>query len=748
MKRIPVLCSCFLAVCTFFGPSASAQSAREFVIYNFCNSAGSSDCPGGGFSQAGLVQAADGNFYGTTSTLGGNNSGTLFRLSPTGSFSALYSFPGSPNSQTTYAGLVQGGDGEFYGTTDPTSNPQNATIFKITSAGDLTTLYTFSNTDYDYQLSALVEGTDGNFYGTTNEGGTYGFGAIFRVSPAGAFDILHNFGATGDGQHPFSGVIQASDGNFYGTTSSGGANNTGAIFRVTPAGGYTQIYSFPAPNNGEAPAPYAGLIEGSDGNLYGVTTDPVYPGNAYRITLDGQFEAVYNFQGGADGAQPNGNLLLGSDGNFYGVTQSGGANTGTLGGTVFELTPSGDHTVLYSFCSVTDCPDGAEPIGALIQASDGNFYGATLTGGPSGYGVVYELAPSAGLSPDVQLSLSNSDILLGSPVTLSWQVSNAFSATLQRCYAFVQDDAAGAGNWSGLQTGTLSGNLYLGSSALTPTARGTYTYALTCGGVESGFATLAVTVPPPLAITTASLPAATAGVQYSAVLEGSGGVTPYLWSVSSGSLPSGITLNGTTGVISGTPAQAGTGNFTVQLTDSASPAATAAANLSIAVSPPPPALTANPSTLSAQAPGDSVSTVLSVSNFAGSDLTFACSGLPFGATCSFSALSGTGMSGAATMKIETTAPKETTANHSHNRGAMLAILFPGLLTMTGIFGWRRKHVRGILCGSLLFVLCLLTNACGGSSAPQPGTPAGSSTVTITASDGSQMATDTVTLTVQ
>jgi len=191
---------------------------------------------------------------------------------------------------------------------------------------------------------------------------------------------------TYDGAWPYAGLVQASDGNFYGTTTGGGANGAGTVFKVTPAGRLTTLYNFcyqgyPCSDGGD---PYAGLIQATDGNFYGTTLGGGASGDGtvFKITPSGTLTTLYNF-GGADGAVPYGGLIQATDGNFYGTTSGGGASGD---GSVFKITPSGTLTTLHSFAD----SDGASPDG-LVQATDGNFYGTTYGGGAYGDGTVFRL---------------------------------------------------------------------------------------------------------------------------------------------------------------------------------------------------------------------------------------------------------------------------------------------------------------------------------------------------------------------
>jgi uncharacterized repeat protein (TIGR03803 family) len=498
-----------------------AQTATESVIYNFCSQP---NCVDGDVLQTGLIQAADGNFYGTTQ-LGGlgdqqcseQGCGTAFRLTPSGVLTVGHLFCDKSNctdGRNPGTGMVQGGDGNFYGVAPIGGANGAGLIFKITPGGAYSTVYNFCSqsdcTDGKTPGAQLIEGADGNFYGTTFEGGVgevvctdqNSCGTIFKITPSGTLTTLYAFcRETGclDGTAPGAALVEGTDGNFYGVTTNGGVQNSectnvgcGTVFKITPSGTLTTLHSFCQGLNSctDGFIPLV-LIEGSDGNFYGTAElggANVY-GTIFKITPDGDLTTLYNFCSEAkcaDGKYPNG-LIFAGDGNFYGATGNGGAHDE---GTLFQMTPSGTVKTLYSFCNVTKCTDGEYPWG-LMQASDGNFYNS-MQGGKNGSGAIFELAISPALEAPVQVSLSDSSVAVGKPVTLSWQVANAFSLTLQQCYAFQPFNKSGGGEWSGLQVGAVESGVFGGSASITPTAAGVYTYALTCGGVESGSAILRV----------------------------------------------------------------------------------------------------------------------------------------------------------------------------------------------------------------------------------------------------------------
>jgi len=334
-----------------------------------------------------LIQGADGNFYGTAS-VGGTNAGygTVFKITPEGMPSTLYSFTGGNDGNRPTGALVLGNDGYFYGTTFSGGASNLGTVFKLSTNGILTSLYSFSGSDGGFPIAGLVLGTDGNFYGTTYDGGTNSVGTVFKISPSGTLTSLYSFTGGNDGTRPEAGLVQANDGNFYGTTSSGGTyTNGGTVFKITANGAFSSIYSFTGGDDGGFLQ--SGLIQGSDNYLYGSTygggTNDA--GTIFKMDTSGSLIGLYSFTGGDDGGYPVGDLVQGTDGNFYGTTVAGGTNHD---GTVFQISATGDLTSMYSF---TNGVDGANPRASLVQASSGIFYGSTVFGGLAQAGVIFEI---------------------------------------------------------------------------------------------------------------------------------------------------------------------------------------------------------------------------------------------------------------------------------------------------------------------------------------------------------------------
>jgi uncharacterized repeat protein (TIGR03803 family) len=344
-----------------------------------------------------LMQASDGNFYGLADNV-------VFKITPDGVETIPWDVALPP-------AVIQAKDGNFYGTTAGGANGAGAFV-KITPDGVETVLYSFgaSPSDGAQPNRAVIQASDGNFYGTTISGGdnycpnilgdSHNCGTVFKITPEGVETILHSFGASrSDGDQPDAGVLEASDGNFYGTTDDGGANtclgigidvevtnNCGTVFKVTPDGVETVFYSFGA-SLADGQTPVGNVIQASDGNLWGTTSaggglpcaDPnSCGGTVFRITLSGEETIVYRFPSTpADLGDVSGVFFQGIDGNFYGTTLTAGPYENP-GGIVYQLTPDGIETTLYSFDSMGS--DGVRPV-FLMQARDGTLYGTTDSGG-------------------------------------------------------------------------------------------------------------------------------------------------------------------------------------------------------------------------------------------------------------------------------------------------------------------------------------------------------------------------------
>jgi uncharacterized repeat protein (TIGR03803 family) len=372
----------------------------------------------------------------------------VFDVTPAGTITPRHSFCSQANcadGADSDAALVQATNGNFYGTTRSGGAHNDGTVFEISAGGKLTTLYSFcaqtSCADGSNPIPGLVQATNGNLYGTTEDGGANSVGTVFDITAAGKLTTLYSFcSQTGcaDGGYPQGMLIQATNGRLYGTTEAGGSHTGGTVFQITPAGKLTTVYNFLSAAGGtDGSQPEAGLVQATDGNFYGTTTNygKYSNGTVFELTAAGKLTTLYNFcskTGCADGNDAAATLVQATDGNFYGTTNGGGANSY---GALFEITPGGTFTTLYSFCSQLDCKDGANPDRAgLLQPTNGNFYG-TAGDGPNGVGEVFVL--KNGLKPFVKTQPTSGQVgvavtILGNKLTGASSVTfNGATATFK-----------------------------------------------------------------------------------------------------------------------------------------------------------------------------------------------------------------------------------------------------------------------------------------------------------------------------
>lgn len=557
-----------------------------------------------GPSAQGIVQAGDGNFYAPSLKFfqaciddSTKLCADIYKITPTGTMSTFYEFEREPTSASVTAinkdgiwptSLIVGIDGALYGTCQYGGPGGFGTIFRITLAGDFTILKSFGpnpgNTaiDVGYSPASMTQGPDGSLYWTNGVG-------VYQLAPDGSFITLETFQADQttqlfpQGGNPTS-LMLGNDGSLYLTLSTGpqtahGTGTNGSIARLNLAG--NQLTTFHAlPDNGsEGAVPVGPLVQGSDGSLYGVTSNhtstPLY---AFRIASDGTLYILHNFTGGADGGGPQAPLFVGSDGNLYGVTLVGGDTTSdnckpTGCGTVFQLTPNALLTTLHTFeggtptsTVVADNPqfDGAVPKAPMVQAMDGAFYGTSL------FNAVYKTVLNSAPPAPMKMTLNPTTVVAGNPTTVTWTVSNAFSQTAQACGAYIVGNTIGAGSWSGILKGTMSGGLvYGGTATITPTAGGTYVYAISCGGNESAVATLIVSSNSDLQLAPPGPVTGLVNQPYQLVLTATGGTTPYAFGIA-GTIPKGLIWS-PAGALTGTPLQYGDYLLTFGVQDSSKP---------------------------------------------------------------------------------------------------------------------------------------------------------------------------------
>ena len=388
--RISLSAMTILFVTMFAGLVPPCQSQTLTVLHTFTGT------PDGANPMVGVVRDGAGNLYGTTLNGGSAGFGTVYKLSPGGKETVLYSFKGTPDGQNPYAGgLVRDSSGNLYGTTEVGGTASQGTVYRVDHLGNETLLYSFTGgTDGGIPYAGVIRDSAGNLYGTTYfGGGTHNYGTVYKVDTAGNETLLRSFsGPPTDGKYSYGGLVRDAQGNLYGTNYEGGFVGGGTVFKLAPNGNYKLLHSFK--RNPDGQLPFAGLTL-SQGNFYGTTISggTFGFGTVYKLNNTGSETVLYSFSAGADGGLPNGGLVLDSAGNIYGTTYLGGA----FGyGTVFRLDPSGNETVLYSF---TGGADGKNPyFVVLLRDNAGNLYGTTSAGGGSGCGgsgcgTIFKLTP-------------------------------------------------------------------------------------------------------------------------------------------------------------------------------------------------------------------------------------------------------------------------------------------------------------------------------------------------------------------
>lgn len=315
-------------------------------------------------------------------------------------FSVLYSFQNTTDGSNPQVGLYSNA---IYGTTFLGGDPTCAcgTVFELTTTGTFTTLYSFVGTGGANPIGGLLADTKGNLYGTTSQGGAESAGTVFKLSPpaqsGGAWTetVIHSFKGGTDGAHPDAGLTADSAGNLYGTTNQGGAFNYGTVFKLTK-GKESVLYSFSGSPDGANP--YAGVILDSAGNLYGTTNSggASNSGTVFKLTPQGAETVLHSFNGTTDGAFPSSTLAMDASDNLYGTANQGGSQQAgsQQEGTIFEVASTGKFSVLHTF---TTRPKGANPAAGVILYSDGNLYGTTTEGGDSDDdGTIFDLNPATG----------------------------------------------------------------------------------------------------------------------------------------------------------------------------------------------------------------------------------------------------------------------------------------------------------------------------------------------------------------
>lgn len=378
MRKLRTLGSCIFLMLLM---SIFAGAQTFSVVYNFGSQ---NNDPVNPLYSGIIAQGRDGNLY--SSALGGtNNSGAAYSVTPSGTLTELYAFGSLTDGVQPIGGLSLGTDGDLYGTTSSgLSNASYGTIFKMTPSGTLTTLYTFTDgPDGAAPYAPPIEGRDLNFYGTactSCDGSATGFGSIYKITPSGTFSVLYTCNAT-DCFDPEAPLIQGTDGNFYGTSAYGGVSEEGSVFRITSAGKLTVLYSFDGTHGAHPVGP---LVEGTDGNFYGTTVGDTKTGYGvvFRMTPAGKITVLHYMNYTTDGAYPYAGLVQATDGNFYGANSGGGAFSASCAacGTIFKVARKGTGFVFSTLHSF-DQTDGETPYTTIFQHTNGLLYGTTEQGG-------------------------------------------------------------------------------------------------------------------------------------------------------------------------------------------------------------------------------------------------------------------------------------------------------------------------------------------------------------------------------
>ena len=452
---------------------ADAPGVHFDYVYSFLGGQ-AFDVNGGGHQPVGrLFRTADGIYYGVTSGLGAGDPDyggvftppTIFKFTPGshGGLTTLHRFTERGEGGYGFGpegnGVVQGGDGSFYGAT-------SWGLYRITAAGEYSVLHAFAADGSEgFGESALTVGTDGNLYGATVT-------TLYSVTPTGVLRVLHVFPGGDDGAGPVGDLVRAKDGNFYGTTCCGGSSGAGTVFRMSLAGEFATLLSFDVAYTG----PKSGLIQARDGSFYGTTRGSVNgdgeeltTGTAYQISPTGAVTTLHAFSVATDrwrGFYPLGGLVEANDGNLYGTTRFGGDHNQ---GTLYRVTPSGTFLLLHSFEGVT----GIYPNTSLLRQGN-KLYGLAMGGGLRGGGTFFKVDPGIVVAK-LTLSPNTYNVVPGGTATFTWTSANA-----SECIA--------SGAWSG--------NVALAGTMTVPaTVVGTYIYTLTCIGsneTSSSSATLKV----------------------------------------------------------------------------------------------------------------------------------------------------------------------------------------------------------------------------------------------------------------
>ncbi|MEO5754519.1 MAG: choice-of-anchor tandem repeat GloVer-containing protein, partial [Chthoniobacterales bacterium] len=369
---------------------ATVANAGE-TLYSF---AGGTD---GKIPQGNLIMDAQSTLYGVTSDGGGSSlcfsgCGTLYKFEQ-GVESVLYAFAGGTDGFFPIGGLYRDAGGSLYGATNGGGASGLGTIFELATDGTKTILHSFAGgaEDGSSPNGDLIADAEGNLYGTTAFGGSGDFGTVFKITPGGQESIVYSFagGAAHDGAYPSAGLIVDEEGNFYGTTSGGGRvanicgrSGCGTVYKITPAGQESVLYLFQGADGGSKPN--GTLLRDAQGTLYSTTARGGRKGigSVFALQSDGRLRILHSFGGNADGLIPAAGVIADAEGNLYGGVVLGGGHDGL----VYQLTRQGAFTVLYNF---PESIDGNFPVGRLLMDGAGNLIGNCTRGGAQDGGTIF-----------------------------------------------------------------------------------------------------------------------------------------------------------------------------------------------------------------------------------------------------------------------------------------------------------------------------------------------------------------------
>jgi uncharacterized repeat protein (TIGR03803 family) len=382
MPKIRSFSTALVLVLVLAALTTVGQAQAFSVLYNFGANDRDAIHPG---TPGVLAQGRDGDLYGTTGLGGAYGNGTVFKITPGGTLMVMHSFDCVDTNRRAdgcypYSGLTLGTDGNFYGAAAAGGPGGNnyGTLFKITPSGKLTVLYRFTNgADGASPAAPPIEGRDGNFYGVTG----LGYGSVYRITPSGHLTSIYTFDYT-HGAFAYEPLLLAANGSFYGTTTGGGARGYGTVFKISSSGALTVLYNFDSTHGSDPSAP---LIQASDGNFYGTTATggTNSDGVVFRITPTGNLTVLHDFDG-TDGMTSEAALLQGTGGKFYSTCYAGGTQSN---GTIYQIDGKGGFSVVYNFDNTT----GAQPAVSLLQHTNGILYGDASNGGTHSDGTFYTM---------------------------------------------------------------------------------------------------------------------------------------------------------------------------------------------------------------------------------------------------------------------------------------------------------------------------------------------------------------------